>query len=151
MDRIDRSEPSDRLEEACGVFGVYAPGEDAGRLTYFGVRARIRIADWGSTVASRKYGPWKDLEEIVPAGEDIFNVITESSLLGNDAVIILGDDRDLTPEEEEIVMARNPVVLSLGPKVLHTNQCITVIHNIIDRLEAKDENKPSGGETNRIE
>lgn len=29
----------DRLEEACAVFGVYAPGEDAARLTCFGLQA----------------------------------------------------------------------------------------------------------------
>lgn len=29
----------DRFEEACGVFGVYGPGEDVARLTYFGLYA----------------------------------------------------------------------------------------------------------------
>ncbi len=29
----------DHPEEACGVFGVYAPGEDVARLTYFGLHA----------------------------------------------------------------------------------------------------------------
>jgi amidophosphoribosyltransferase len=29
----------DRPEEACGVFGVYAPNEDVARLTYFGLHA----------------------------------------------------------------------------------------------------------------
>ena len=32
-------EKSDRLEEACAVFGVYAPGEDVARLTCFGLQA----------------------------------------------------------------------------------------------------------------
>lgn len=31
--------PSDKPEEACGVFGVYAPGEDVAKLTYFGLYA----------------------------------------------------------------------------------------------------------------
>jgi amidophosphoribosyltransferase len=31
--------PFDRPREACGVFGVYAPGEDVSRLTYFGLFA----------------------------------------------------------------------------------------------------------------
>lgn len=30
---------SDKPEEACGVFGVYAPGEDVAKLTYFGLYA----------------------------------------------------------------------------------------------------------------
>ncbi len=29
----------DHVEEECGVFGVYAPGEDVSRLTYFGLHA----------------------------------------------------------------------------------------------------------------
>ncbi|MCJ7745708.1 MAG: hypothetical protein MUP40_05400, partial [Actinobacteria bacterium] len=29
----------DSPEEACGVFGVYAPGEEVGRETYFGLYA----------------------------------------------------------------------------------------------------------------
>jgi amidophosphoribosyltransferase len=33
------SERPDRPEEACGVFGAYAPGEDVARLTYFGLHA----------------------------------------------------------------------------------------------------------------
>ncbi|NTU71514.1 MAG: amidophosphoribosyltransferase [Coriobacteriia bacterium] len=32
-------ERPDRPEEACGVFAVYAPGEDVARLTYFGLHA----------------------------------------------------------------------------------------------------------------
>ena len=30
---------TDSPEEACGVFGVYAPGEEVGRVTYFGLYA----------------------------------------------------------------------------------------------------------------
>ena len=32
-------ERPDRLEEACGVFGVFAPGEDVARMTCFGLQA----------------------------------------------------------------------------------------------------------------
>jgi len=32
-------ELNDRPEEACGIFGVYAPGEDVARLTFFGLFA----------------------------------------------------------------------------------------------------------------
>lgn len=33
------TETDDRPQEACGVFGIYAPGEDAARITYFGLYA----------------------------------------------------------------------------------------------------------------
>ena len=29
----------DRPKEACGVFGIYGPGEDVARLTFFGLYA----------------------------------------------------------------------------------------------------------------
>ena len=32
-------EKPDQLEEACAVFGAYAPGEDVARLTCFGLQA----------------------------------------------------------------------------------------------------------------
>jgi amidophosphoribosyltransferase len=30
---------AESLHEACGVFGIYAPGEDVARLTFFGLYA----------------------------------------------------------------------------------------------------------------
>ena len=38
-DSIFPGEQPDRLEEECGVFGVYAPGEDVARLTCYGLQA----------------------------------------------------------------------------------------------------------------
>ncbi|HEY3375444.1 MAG TPA: amidophosphoribosyltransferase [Candidatus Aquicultor sp.] len=38
IDDFDYDRP-DRPEEACGVFGIFAPGEDVSRLTYFGLYA----------------------------------------------------------------------------------------------------------------
>ncbi len=35
----DRDDAVDKPEEACGVFGIYAPGQDVARLTYFGLYA----------------------------------------------------------------------------------------------------------------
>ena len=35
----DAPEPEDKLHEECGVFGVWAPGRDVARITYFGLRA----------------------------------------------------------------------------------------------------------------
>ena len=71
-------------------------------------------------------------------GQNIFDAATHGTFFGENPCILLGDDRDLTPGEEEIVLARKPVILSLGPRALHTNQCITIVHNLIDRLEKSD-------------
>lgn len=61
-DRSTNDFDDDQLHEECGVFGVWAPGRDAARLTYFGLRALqhrgqesagIAVGD-GSTVMVRK-------------------------------------------------------------------------------------------------
>jgi amidophosphoribosyltransferase len=36
---VDNDNAVDKPEEACGVFGIYAPGQDVARLTYFGLYA----------------------------------------------------------------------------------------------------------------
>ena len=36
---IDSFSTDDKMHEACGIFGVWAPGEDVARLTYFGLYA----------------------------------------------------------------------------------------------------------------
>jgi amidophosphoribosyltransferase len=59
------SDLPDHPEEACAVFGVYAPGEDAARLTYFGLHALqhrgqesagIAVADGASVMAIKDQG-----------------------------------------------------------------------------------------------
>src|SRR5437868_15504865 len=35
----DEDDYDDKLHEECGIFGVWAPGEDVARLTYFGLYA----------------------------------------------------------------------------------------------------------------
>ncbi len=34
---VDWDEPADKMEEACGVFGIFAPGRDVARLSYYGL------------------------------------------------------------------------------------------------------------------
>ena len=60
----DRLE-SDQLHEECGVFGVWAPGRDVARLTYFGLRALqhrgqesagIAVGDGGTVMVRKDLG-----------------------------------------------------------------------------------------------
>ena len=62
MDREERLMWSDHPNEECGVFGIYAPGEDVARLTFFGLyalqhrgqeSAGIAVAD-GRTIRAHK-------------------------------------------------------------------------------------------------
>ncbi len=50
---------------------------------------------------------------------------------------ILGDDRDPTEEEEEIMSAYDFDRISLGPVSLHANHCMIIAHNEMDRRRAQ--------------
>jgi len=52
-----------------------------------------------------------------------------------DAIFVLSDHLDFSEEEEKALMAHDLTVLSLGPRSLHSNQCITLVHNELDRRE----------------
>nr|PZN28283.1 MAG: hypothetical protein DIU78_03050 [Pseudomonadota bacterium] len=62
--------------ESCGsgnnVFRVTARGVPNMGLSPFSVRARLRIADWGASVAHWNYGRWRDITK-TPAGTDVFS------------------------------------------------------------------------------
>jgi len=72
-------------------------------------------------------GPFILLKE---DGEDLRN-----HRVPRDAIFVLSDHLDFSEGEEKALMAHDPVVLSLGPRSLHSNQCITIVHNELDRRE----------------
>ncbi len=49
------------------------------------------------------------------------------------ATFVLGDDRGLSEEHLRAVRARGAVELGLGPVSMHTDHCIVVVHNLLDR------------------
>jgi len=50
-----------------------------------------------------------------------------------DATFVLSDNQDLTPDEERAVLARDALVLGLGPHAIHTDQAIVLVQNELDR------------------
>ena len=50
-----------------------------------------------------------------------------------DPVFVMGDNSDLTAEEESEVLAHSPSEISLGPVSLHADHCIVVANNELDR------------------
>ena len=46
------SSPVDKPEEACGVFGVYAPGKNVAKITYFGLYALQHRGQEGAGIVS---------------------------------------------------------------------------------------------------
>lgn len=61
-------------------------------------------------------------------GEDVRNYE-----MPEDVVFVISDNRDLTEEEEEILLKHSPDKISLGPLSLHADHCMILVHNEIDR------------------
>ena len=85
MKGINFSLSTDRQEEACGVFGVYAPGEDVGRVTYFGLYA---LQHRGQESAGIAVTAGNEILVIKDMGlvSQVFNENSFSSLQGDCAI-----------------------------------------------------------------
>ena len=51
-----------------------------------------------------------------------------------DYTFVLGDDRDLTDEEEAKLQKYEPDIVSLGPKSYHSDHCIIIVNWVLDRI-----------------
>jgi tRNA (pseudouridine54-N1)-methyltransferase len=73
----------------------------------------------------------KDISSIVYLKEDGEDI--RDFTIPGDVTFVLGDDKDLTQEEERAVMDCGPSKISLGPMSLHADHCIIVVLNECDR------------------
>jgi tRNA (pseudouridine54-N1)-methyltransferase len=73
-------------------------------------------------------------EPLVELREDGHD-IREGSL-PDDVAFLLSDSVDLTSEEREIISRKNPLACRVGPRSLHTDHVIAIIHNELDRRHA---------------
>lgn len=64
-------------------------------------------------------------------GEDL-----RGAVLGPESTFLLADHRDFTDEEEEAIRTLEPHVVGVGPRALHADHCIVVVHNELDRRGA---------------
>ena len=65
-------------------------------------------------------------------GEDIRNFE-----FPEDVTFVLGDDRDLSEEEEAALLKYCPSTVSLGPLSYHADHCIILVNNELDRREGQ--------------
>ncbi len=108
------SDRPDRPEEACGVFGVYAPGEDVSRLTYFGLHALqhrgqesagIAVADGHTLMVVKNLG-------LVP------QVFSESDLESLKGHLAVGHTRYSTTGASKKWENAQPMISSIGPNTI---------------------------------
>ena len=52
-------------------------------------------------------------------------------------IFVLGDNHDLTEEEEEILLSHSPDKICIGPYSLHADHCMIIVQNEVDRRESE--------------
>ncbi len=52
------------------------------------------------------------------------------------ATFVLGDNMGLTEEQLVLIRDKDPIEVRLGPQSLHVDHCIAIVHNILDRALA---------------
>jgi tRNA (pseudouridine54-N1)-methyltransferase len=51
-------------------------------------------------------------------------------------IFVLGDNHDLTEEEETLLLSHSPDKICIGPYSLHADHCMIIVHNEFDRKSA---------------
>ncbi len=133
MPLVDTAKP-DKPEEACGVFGIYAPGEDVAKMTYFGLYAlqhRGQESAGIATFAGDDVHLYKDMGLV----SQVFNEGVLSKLEGNIAV---GHNRYSTTGSSRAVNAQPAVVQTrLGALALAHNGNLVNTGELRENLLAK--------------
>lgn len=120
----------DKPEEACGVFGIYAPGEDVAKLTYFGLYALQHRGQESAGIATFD-GKQVRLHKEMGLVSQVFNETILKDLTGNLAV---GHTRYSTTGSSRVVNAQPAVVETrLGAVALAHNG------NLVNTGELREE------------
>ncbi|MCL1846946.1 MAG: amidophosphoribosyltransferase [Coriobacteriia bacterium] len=107
-------EPPDHPEEACAVLGIFAPGEDAARMVYFGLHALqhrgqesagIAVADGSSVMATKDKGL-------------VTQVFNETMLNSLDGHIAIGHTRYTTSGSSSSWEAAQPHLSTVGEEII---------------------------------
>ncbi len=129
-------ERPDHPEEACGVFGVYAPGEDVARLTYFGLHA---LQHRGQESAGIAVGD----EETVTVAKNlglVSKVFKESDLETLTGDVAIGHTRYSTTGSSTSWENAQPHLSTIG------RQIVALAHNgnLVNTIELREGLKSHG-------
>ena len=120
----------DKPEEACGVFGVYVPGEDAAKLTYFGLYALQHRGQESAGIATFE-GTQVNLHKDMGLVSQVFNESILQTLPGSVGV---GHTRYSTTGSSRKVNAQPAVVETrLGSVALAHNG------NLVNTVQLREE------------
>lgn len=106
------------MHEACGVFGIYAPGEDISRLTYFALFALQHRGQESAGIATTD-GHRIDVHADMGLVSQVFDEDALSKLIGN---IAIGHNRYSTRGSNNIYNVQ-PIVIGEG------RNAVAIAHN----------------------
>lgn len=130
------SDRPEHPEEACGVFGVYAPGEDVARLAYFGLHA---LQHRGQESAGIAVGD-NDTVTVIKNLGLVSRVFRESDLDSLTGDVAIGHTRYSTTGSSTSWENAQPHLSTIG------RQVIALAHNgnLVNTTELRDELKGRG-------
>jgi len=124
-------ERPDKPEEACGVFGIYAPEEDVAKLTYFGLYALQHRGQESAGIATFE-GDQVRLHKEMGLVSQVFSETILKELPGN---LAIGHTRYSTTGSSRVVNAQPAVVETrLGPLALAHNGNLVNTKNLREEL-----------------
>ncbi|MFA4835941.1 MAG: amidophosphoribosyltransferase [Dehalococcoidia bacterium] len=122
------------LHESCGIFGIYAPGEDVARLTYFALYALQHRGQESSGIAS-SYGRSIRLHADMGLVAQVFNEDILGQLAGD---IAIGHNRYSTTGSSRVCNVQPMIVPSvLGEIALGHNGNLTNATYLRSELESQ--------------
>ena len=144
---VETDDALDHPHEACGVFGLYSPGEDVARITYFGLYA---LQHRGQESAGITTADGTRLYEHRQMGL-VAQAFTEDDLAGLRGYVAIGHTRYSTTGSSRIENAQ-PMLLdgTLGPFALAHNGNLTNTTILRDQLLADGEQLRTSSDTEVI-
>ena len=131
----DSAQRPDKQEEACGVFGLYAPGEDVAKLTYFGLYALQHRGQESAGIATFK-GEEVHLYKDMGLVSQVFNEVILAKLPGDMAV---GHTRYSTTGSSRVANAQPAMVETrLGALALAHNGNLVNTAQLRDDLQKRN-------------
>jgi amidophosphoribosyltransferase len=132
----DISPLPDKPEEACGVFGLYAPGEDVAKLTYFGLYALQHRGQESAGIATFDRNRQVHLHKNMGLVSQVFNEEILERLPGELAV---GHTRYSTTGSSRVMNAQPAVVdTRLGALALAHNGNLVNTADLHQKLTAQN-------------
>jgi amidophosphoribosyltransferase len=125
---------AESLHEACGVFGIYAPGEDVARLTFFGLYALQHRGQESAGIATADGHTIHLFREMGLVSQ----VFTEDTLAGLRGHIAVGHTRYSTTGSSRVENAQPILVESdAGPLVVAHNGNLVNTPDVLAELERR--------------